>query len=103
MAGCADRTSRARRHTRPQPPHVSARALAPQYRPGVGSPDASKVASWRPELLAESLLEHPVQQVSREQGSSEGGRREQRLELLIAPARAAGSEHNLDQDLFAPL
>ena len=43
-----------------------------------------------------------MQEVSWQQGGGERGGRQQRVELLVAPARAAGGEHDLDEDLFAP-
>ena len=63
---------------------------------------STRVASRWSELLPEPLLECRVQQVPWQQGGGERGGREQRVELLIAPARFARGEHDLDEDLFAP-
>jgi len=43
-----------------------------------------------------------MQHVAREQGGGERAGGEQRVELLQGPRRAAGSEHDFDQDLLAP-
>src|SRR5205085_8024963 len=56
----------------------------------------------RPQFLRQPPLECGVEKVPWQQSRGEGRRGEERVELILVPARVAGGEHDLDEDLLAP-